>query len=242
MLIWAVLLGAAVGGGTAVDDVLELVYARVAARDSTIADAVYHGAYRYWEEDDAGRMLRVETCERIVYVSHGREHVDYLSVAVNGRELGGRAREKQLAALAKKGLVVTRTDMPFDRETADAYGYKLIGGDSCDGRDVWVVDFDPRRKSQETIVGRAFIDRQTGDILRMEFRPTRLPWVCGETKMSIQSAEIDGFWFPVLFEMEMRLRIRVIVTLMSRTLRVADRFTDYRFNTGLPESVFDREE
>jgi len=218
--------------------VLAAVFARGAARDALITDACYRGDYRYREEDAAGRLLREETCERVVYVKGERQRVDFVSVTVNGRELEGRARDRQIAALEKKGLVVSRANMPFVPEARDAYDYELLGTDSCSGLAAWVVGFTPRRRSQEMVVGRALVDRETGDVVRMEFRPARLPWVCGETRMVLESAEMAGFWYPVRFEMEMKVRVRILVTLMSRTIRAEDRFSDYRFNTGLPDSVF----
>ena len=68
--------------------------------------------------------------------------------------------------------------------------------------------------------------------------PARLPWVVADTDMKLDFDWEQGYLLPDRFEMNMDLRIRFIVTLLDRRLRIEDRFTDYRFNSGLPDSLF----
>jgi len=232
----ALLFGAAPTGA----DVVDGVFVRLAERTAAVRDASYIGDYVYREFDAEGRQLREETCRRRVYTKgYEKQHIEFLEVKVNGRELEGRARSVQIALLKQKGLVQEDASMPFLFETRELYTYEVSGSDTCRGREAWVVGFDPRRRTMQTVTGQALIDKQTFDILELRFRPAWLPWVCVGTCMTLHLEELDGYTFPTFFEMDMTIRVKVIVTLAHRRLRVEDRFTDYRFNTGLSDSLFD---
>jgi len=230
--------GAAGPGGS--EDIVSAILDRVDERSATLHDAVYLGEYRYEERDAGGTLLRTEECRRRVYTRAGRQRVEFLSVRVNGTELTGRGRERQIAALRRKGLVQDEAVMPFFSGAREAYDYQLLGTESRAGQEVWVVGFTPRRRSMQTVVGHALVATQTRDLVEMQFRPSLLPWVCVGTEMRLFFSPRDGHAFPERFEMDMEIRVRLIVTLMRRRLRIDDRFSDYRFNTGFPDSVFEQ--
>jgi len=234
------LLAAVATGEVQVDSVLDAVFVRAAERTAAIRDATYIGAYLYREFDSEGNQLREETCRRRVYTKgYGNQHLEFLDVRVNGKELAGRARSVQIALLKQKGLVQDEAAMPFRLETMDSYNYELLGSDTLGGREVWVVGFDPLHRSMKTVTGQALVDKATFDILQLRFKPAWLPWVCVGTCMTLYLRELDGYTYPYFFEMDMTIRVKVLITLAHRRLRVEDRFTDYQFNTGLPDSLFD---
>lgn len=223
---------------------IEVVSAGVFARQDEIAarffDACYLGEYRYWERDAEGNLLREEACRRRSYHKRpGRRRIEFLGVSVNGKELAGPGREQQIAALRRKGLVQDEAEMPFWPETREAYRYEILGPDTCLGRAAWLVGFTPVKRTMQAVVGRAFVDRANFDILRLEFRPARLPRFCVGAQMRLHYAPQQGYMFPEWFEMDMEIRVRFLVTLAHRRLRVEDRYSDYRFNTGLADSLFE---
>jgi hypothetical protein len=223
-----------------VNEVVESVFRRQAELAAARMDASYIGDYLYLEFDGKGVLQREETCRRRVFrKGYDKQHIEFLSVAVNGNELSGRGRERQVWMLKQKGLVQDEARMPFRLETRDAYEYELEGTDTCCGQDAWVLAFEPKRRSMQTVVGKAWVSRANGDVLRLEFRPAWLPWVCVGTRMVLHFSEQQGMVLPTFFEMDMGIRVKVLVTLAERRIRVEDRFSDYRFNQGLPDSMFD---
>jgi hypothetical protein len=243
MTTFFLLLGAIATSGTgkaASADVVESVFRRQAELAAERMDASYIGEYLYQEYDGKGELKREETCRRRVFrKGYDRQHIEFLNVAVNGKELEGRRRERQIWMLRRKGLVQDEARMPFRLETRDAYDYELEAADTCCGRSAWVLEFEPKRRSMQTVVGKAWVSQASGDVLRLEFRPAWLPWVCVGTRMVLHFGEQQGPVLPTFFEMDMGIRVKVFVTLAERRIRVEDRFSDYRFNQGLPDSMFD---
>lgn len=222
------------------DELVATVFRRQAQLAAAHADATHLAEYRYEEFDAQGRLLQSETCTRRVYTKgFGRQYTEFLGVAVNCQELEGRSREAQIRALKQKGLAQDEAEMPFRLGTRDAYEYELLGEDTCLGRETWMVGFEPKRKTRRTVIGRAWVEQRAFDVLRLEFRPARLPWVCRNTRMVLHYSEQQGHMLPCRFEMDMDVVVKVIVTFAQRKIRVEDRFSAYRFNLGLPDSLFD---
>jgi hypothetical protein len=220
--------------------VVESVFRRQAELAAARMDASYIGDYLYMEFDGKGVLQREETCRRRVFrKGYDKQHIEFLNVAVNGNELSGRGRERQVWMLKQKGLVQDEAHMPFRIETRDAYEYELLGTDTCWGQKAWVLGFQPKRRSLQTVVGQALVGKETGDVLRMEFKPAWLPWVCVGTSLVLHYSELDGQMLPTFFEMDMCIKVKMLVTLAERKIRIEDRFSDYRFNQGLPDSLFD---
>lgn len=216
------------------------VYRRQAALAQSVADGQYRAEYRYEERNPDSTIRALETCTRRVSVRGERRHVEFLEVTANGRVLEGRDRERKLRELRGKGLVQDWTRMPFLLETRDEYSYELAGTDSAAGRPAWIVGFKPVRRDGRHIVGRAWVLSDSGhDVARLEFRPDRLPFVVPQMKMVLHYAPTAGMMLPVFFELDMRVHVRLILTLADRYIRIEDRFSEYRFNTGLPDSLFE---
>jgi len=227
-------------GDTPVGEVVESVFRRQAELAADRRDASYIGEYLYLEYDGKGELQREETCRRRVYrKGYDKQHIEFLSVAVNGVELSGRGRERQVWMLKQKGLVQDEAKMPFQLETRDAYEYELGGVDTCCGQDAWILGFEPKRRSMQTVVGKAWLSQANGEVLRLDFRPAWLPWVCVGTRMVLHFGEQQGQILPTYFEMDMGIRVKLLITLAERRIRVEDRFSDYRFNQGLPDSLFE---
>ena len=220
-------------------EVVERAFARQEETTARFGEAAYTGDYVYHELDAEGRVLREETCRRRVLVRNGHQHNEFLSVAANGQELSGPARARQIAAMLKKGLVQDQTQMPLRLDSRTAYDYELLGQDTCSGCSAWVVGFVPRKRSMQTVIGRAFVDCDNYDVLRLEFRPARLPWACAGTTMILDFADFGGFTLPSRFEMDMEIRVKFIITFARRWIHIDDRYSDYEFGMPLPDSLPD---
>lgn len=235
LLIIAVLCGIGQPG----DGIMARVYRRQAEIARAHGDATYTAVYVYREHDPDGRLLCEETCRRRVFVKGERQRVEFLEVTANGRVLEGDERERKIRELRRKGLVQDRTRMPFRADTRDEYRYRVAGDTTLGGRPAWLIEFEPARRTGRHIVGRAWVfSDAVNDVGRMEFRPDRLPVVVPEMRMVLEYAPDGMTMLPDRFDLDMRVHVKLLVTLFERRITIEDRFGDYRFNTGLPDSLF----
>jgi hypothetical protein len=220
---------ASTGEGTVIDRVFE----RLADKDRRIAGVSYHAAYRYEEQDlKTGTTSETRCTRRVSWGRGGKQEHEFLTVSAGGRELQGKARERAIADLRKKGLMATDSRMPFFLETREDYRYTVIASGNCRGLDAWIVGFEPKAPSEKTVRGRAWVLKDSFDVVRMDFLPARLPFVVTDASMVLDYARVGGFWAPVRFDLRIDLRLKVFVELMRRRIIIEDEYSDYRFDTG----------
>ncbi len=228
LLLFAVLCAAVSGG------VIDLVFVRLAEQAAAIQSATYLADYRYQEKDGNGRLLRDDRCRRRdTRDRRDKTRTEYLSLSCFGQEVRGRRRDAQQRWLRFQSEVQQRSRMPLMLETRDEYRYADSGTRTWRGREVAVVGFEPRRRDGRYVRGRAFLEPASGDIVRVEFVPLGLPWVVREVSMALDYEPQDGFAFPVRFEMDMLVKVKVLVTLAERRIHIDDTYSDYRFNADV---------
>ncbi|MBM3317032.1 MAG: hypothetical protein FJY75_04185 [Candidatus Eisenbacteria bacterium] len=224
--------GPAASGQAAPEEILDALFRRLEQRDRHCRGAVYQADYRYQERNRGGELLREESCRRRIRLRDEGPEIEFLSVKVNQEELAGSDREGQIAKLLRRGLVQDAARMPFFPGTRDAYEYELAGEDTHAGREVWVVRFAPRSEEAQAVVGRAFVDKESCDLIGLEFSPVHLPRSCVGALMRLHFATQQGWMLPDRLEMDLDIRVKWLVTLAHRRLRIEDRYSDYRFAAG----------
>jgi hypothetical protein len=226
--VFLLLAFASNGEGTVIDRVFD----RLAEKDRRIAGVNYFAVYRYEEQDLKTGKTGVLGCTRRVTWERGgrRQEHEFLTVSSNGRELAGRERERGIADLRRKGLMATDSRMPFFTDTREDYDYEVIASGTCHGRDVWIVGFEPRSPSGRTVRGRAWVLKDSFDVVRMSFLPARLPFVVTDASMVLDYGLADGIWVPVRFDMSMDLKLKVLVELMRRRIVIEDVYSDHVFS------------
>ncbi len=212
-----------------IDNVVDSLFAKQAKQSAKFTGASYLAEYLYREYDKQGKSLREETCRRRVYMNRGQLWTEFLEVTLNGQKLAGQERQKQITLLRRKGLVQERAQMPFQPNIRHFYTYRLTGEDTCQLRPVWVIEFIPRQRTIQTVQGRAFVDKHSYDVLALEFRPARLPWFCKNTRMKLWYAPTGQMVVPVFFEMDMDIKVSLVMPLTERKLRIEDRYSEYVF-------------
>jgi hypothetical protein len=237
------LAATAASGGPLCDSVVELVFRRQAAMAARIHDLGYFADYRYVEEDfRAGSRSEVACTRRVWMMGFGRQRHDFETVTLNGLLLAGTEMDREIRDLKSKGLVTRESRMPFLLETRREFTYTLSGVRSWQGRDAWVVSFEPRVRTDRTVRGRALVLRETGDVIRMEFKPARLPFVVDSMAIVLDYAPHDDLWLPMSLRLDLSLRLAVFRrTLLDRHISIDDNYSDYKFNSGLTERFFEGE-
>ncbi len=107
--------------------------------------------------------------------------------------------------------------------------------------DVWEVDVRPRDEAGPRVVGSLFIERGTGDIVRMSFTFTRAALLDKRIEMlavTLENALIDEqFWLPRRQELEVR-RAGTWFDFPARgIIRARWEVRDYEVNRGIPLGV-----
>ncbi len=228
---WLILLLTFAGVGDSM--VIDRVFERLADKDRRIAGVSYHAVYRYEEQDlKAGKAGTLGCTRRVSWGRGGKQEHEFLTVSANGRELQGRERDRAIADLRRKGLMATDSKMPFFIETREDYRYTVIASGTCHGQDVWTIGFEPVSPSGKTVRGRAWVLKDSFDVVRMEFLPARLPFVVTDANMVLDYDLVGGFWAPVRFDMTMDLRLKFLVELMRRRIVIEDVYSDHEFNIG----------
>jgi hypothetical protein len=230
---WIILLLTLVPVGG--DSVIDRVFERLEEKDRRIAGVSYHAEYRYEEHDlKAGKASILGCTRRVSWGRGGEQEHEFITVSADGRELEGRERERAIVDLRRKGLMATDSRMPFFLETREEYDYTVIAPGTCHGRDVWVIGFEPRAPSDKTVRGRAWVLKDSFDVVRMRFLPARLPFVVTDASMVLDYDRVSGFWAPVRFDMSMDLRLKFLIELMRRRIVIEDVYSDHRFQLEPP--------
>lgn len=211
--------------------VVDSVFARQAAVAAQVCSLSYHAEYRYLEENYRDRRRLDLRCSRRVYMhGYGEQRHEFERVVVDGRELRGAEMQRELHDLESKGLIVSKTRMPFMLETRNEYRYRALGTERVQGRDVWVVGFEPVRPSGRTVRGRGYFLRQGWDAVRIEFVPARLPFVVRDMALALDYGRVGEYWMPERFTLDLDLRLDFLVTMLDRHIEIEDIYSDYRLN------------
>jgi hypothetical protein len=215
---------------SATEAVLTGVFRRQDALDEQHATATYSSRLLYVESDlKSGNVKHVE-CERVVTIPRSGEQIqEYGSVWVDGQPVDGDEREDEIGSLKSKSKHAQKTLMPFFPQTRDEYEYSVVCQDTWRGMQVWQVDFTPKRDTGRHITGSALVLDGCFDVVSMEFSPSDLPFVVSGASMKLDYDLFDGRWLPVRFEMDMDLRLALIIELMRRHVRIEETYCDYSF-------------
>jgi len=217
------------------DAVVDGIFRHQAIRDSTIASVSYRGRLSYTETDLRSSGVAQVECERLITMPRvGEQSYELVDVRVDGQRLEGAAREREAGRLHSRGLVALETRMPFFPETREEYSYRVSGPDTWEGMQVWHVEFIPTRPTRRHIRGFARVLDGSFDVVSMEFVPCRLPFVVTAVRMKLDYALVHGYWLPVRFQMDMDLRLAVVVELMRRHIRVEDHYWGHQLNSASP--------
>jgi hypothetical protein len=205
-----------------------------------IEDAVFSADATYREVDKDGKLKKDLIARRRIYMGqNNRRYEECLIMVLNGEELKGKKLRKEFKDWQKKTKSQSETKMPMTPEGEGAYNYELIGSEKRDGMDVWILGFAPKKRKKGYIEGRGYISKDNFNIVRVEFSPAKLPRVIENMRMSLIYSEVEGYWFPVKFDMKMTISVGLLVEFFRMDVEVEDTYSDYKFNNQLDDSLFE---
>lgn len=107
---------------------------------------------------------------------------------------------------------------------------------------VYQLQVRPRDRSRPAFVGTMFVDRRSGDIVRMEFTFTPVSYV--DPQLDYINVRLENglhkgrFWLPYQQQVELRRQLRELGLPAGGMIRGTMRISNYRFNQGLADAVF----
>jgi hypothetical protein len=111
------------------------------------------------------------TAKTRVFTGSGETTVEHMRIRVNGLDIAGGATDVPHLPLLEPERVTTP---PLTIALTEAYRYELRGRERVDGRDAYLVAFDPRMADRSLFAGRAWIDTATFGIVRTDASQTAL--------------------------------------------------------------------
>lgn len=204
-----------------------------------IQDATFIGKATYRELDKDGSIKKDVIIQRRIYMKqYGKRYEEYISMIVDGKTLSKEEIEKEQKEWQKKSKP-QETKIPLSREARGEYEYKLLGSDIFNGMPVWVVQFTSKKKEDGYINGKGYILKDKYDVVYANFIPAKMPSVIKNVDMSLRYSEVQGYWLPSKFEMNMEVDVKFLVSMYYRKIKIDDMYSQYKLNTGLQDSLFE---
>jgi hypothetical protein len=120
-----------------------------------------------------------------------------------------------------------------EAELSDAnYSFKLLGKETIEGHDCYVLSLTPRRDSNDLIRGQAWIDAGNFNVRRIEGAPFKAPsWWLKRLEITMQFSQVMGMWLQTAFIAKAEVRFFGEQTLTARDVQLR---TGEMVGTGRP--------
>ena len=232
-------IGTALDKDPTIQEIISKAEMRQQAIKDSIRDAIYTGKAMYKELDKNGSIKKDVVINRRVYIKQdGKRHEEYISMFVDGKELTKKEIEKERKEWQKKNGS-NETKMPLSKEAKRDYEYELIGNSIFNGVPVWIIEFTSKKKEDGYINGKGYIHKDKYDIIHAEFTPAKMSSVIRDMSMSLSYCEVQGYWLPSKFEMDMKVNVKFVLSMYYKQIKVEDVYTQYKINCGLQDSLFE---
>ncbi len=99
------------------------------------------------------------------------------------------------------------------------YEFQLLGSESLNGHQCYVLALDPKRGDKELIRGRVWVDSETYNIRRIEGNPAKNPsWWIRDLYILMSFADVDGMWLRTFTYAVANVRFKGKYEMVSRDL------------------------
>lgn len=226
----------AVSGEPDLENIVERVRLRQMEILEKAGDAVFMAESIYREKKKNGDVKKeIVTRKRVYTRGFNKRHDEYLSMSINGRKLSKKEMEKELEDDRKDD---DEMRMPLTPEGEGAYDFCLVGSDNLNGVDVWIIEFSAKKRDKKYVNGKGYVSKDTCDIIRTELAPAKISRLVKDLKVCVTSACIQGYWMPVKFEVEVKIKLSF---LYYKHITIEETYSDFRLNNKFDDSVFEAE-
>ena len=103
--------------------------------------------------------------------------------------------------------------------TSGDYDFTLIGESVLDGRPCYLLGLKPKRKEKDLILGKAWVDKNSFSVLRIEGDTAKTPsWWLKSVHVTLAFGDLGGNWLQTSIEAVADVRFLGSHTLTSRIL------------------------
>lgn len=164
------------------------------------------------------------------------------SKGYNIRRWSGSARGKQVVERILDHEVETAASESLQTRTGLTrvnYDFSLVGESVLDGRPCYLLGLKPKRKEKDLILGKAWVDKNSFSVLRIEGETAKTPsWWLKSVHVTLAFGDLGGNWLQTSVEAVADVRFLGSHTLTSRILDY--RGTDVTASRILPAHLANR--
>ena len=205
-----------------------------------ITDAIFDAKYSYSETKPSGKIVKNIVALRKVYMEEfEKQKHEFNALTINNRRQNPSEMKKKLTEWRRQEQMIEKTKMPFTPQLRKYYEYSFLGTDSYNGEEVWMIGFQPKRKRAGYVQGFAYISTHDSNVVKLSFLPVRIPFVLRNFGISIDYSQQNDYWLPAKFKMDADVVVKLILTLYQRHIHIEEEYSNYKFNTALPDSIFE---
>jgi hypothetical protein len=153
----------------------------------------------------------------------------YVTAEVNFRPPTSKDYKIQNASGSKRGEQVVRRVLDHEVQassngsqtrtglTRENYDFTYAGEAVLDGQPCYLLELKPKRKENDLILGKAWLDKQSFFVRRIEGEIAKTPsWWLKRVRVNLVFAEFEGTWLQTSMEAVADVRIVGLHTLTSR--------------------------
>jgi hypothetical protein len=153
----------------------------------------------------------------------------YVTAEVNFRPPTSKDYKIQNASGSKRGEQVVRRVLDHEVQassngsqtrtglTRENYDFTYAGEAVLDGQPCYLLELKPKRKENDLILGKAWLDKQSFFVRRIEGELAKTPsWWLKRVRVNLVFAEFEGTWLQTSMEAVADVRIVGLHTLTSR--------------------------
>jgi len=105
--------------------------------------------------------------------------------------------------------------------TEENYRFELLGKETIEGHDCFVLSLTPLRDSKDLIRGRAWIDAENFNVRRIEGAPLKPPsWWLKRLEITMQFSQVMGMWLQTAFIAKAEVRFLGEQTLTAHNVQL----------------------
>lgn len=105
--------------------------------------------------------------------------------------------------------------------TEENYSFKLLGTDTEEGHECFVLSLTPRSDRKDLIRGRAWIDAENFNVRRVEGAPLKTPsWWVKRLEITMQFSQVMGMWLQTAFTAKAEVRFFGEQTLLAHDVQL----------------------
>jgi len=158
-------------------------------------------------------------------------------------ESTGGTAENAVRKSLEKEVQITR-EPSISEVSPRNYEFTLLGQESLDGKDCYVLRITPHQRSKDLVEGRIWVDRNRFLIRKLEGKPSKNPsfWV-KDLNLTLSFGEMNGVWVQLRSDVKLHIRLageyqvqakNVSLTLLAPPVEIAQRQRAFRRTATRP--------